>query len=241
MQWKDRGTPDMSANLPIALRKYRKQFSRLIIQDKVLYRLFYDDQEIVQHKQFCVPKSLWREVIYRLHNSPTAGHMGINKTVEEFRKRFHFPIFTEYLISTIQNCLQCLQLKRVLSKNLTIPLQPLSSLKSYPGQVLQVDLVGPIQSPLYHYVLTGIDVFTKFLFAVPLTNGPSGTVARELASIFFRHSYFPKTILSYLGTTFVSELMHELTKLLEIKLEHASLKHPQTVGVVERSHSALKS
>ena len=34
--------------------------------------------------------------------------------------------------------------------------------------------------------------------------------------------------------------MHELTKLLEIKLEHASLKHPQTVGVVERSHSALK-
>ena len=34
--------------------------------------------------------------------------------------------------------------------------------------------------------------------------------------------------------------MHELTKLHEIQLEHASLKHPQTVGVVERSHSALK-
>ena len=33
--------------------------------------------------------------------------------------------------------------------------------------------------------------------------------------------------------------MHELTKLPEIQLEHASLKHPQTVGVVERSHSAL--
>ena len=34
--------------------------------------------------------------------------------------------------------------------------------------------------------------------------------------------------------------MREITKLLEIQLEHASLKHPQTVGVVERSHSALK-
>ena len=106
--------------------------------------------------------------------------------------------------------------------------------------MLQIDLVGPLQSPLYRYVLTGIDVFTKYLFAVPLTNGRSETVARELTSIFFRHSYLPKTILSDLGTTFVSELMHELTKLLEIKLEHASLKHPQTVGVVERSHSALK-
>ena len=240
IQWKARGSPDTSPNLPIALRKYRKQFPRLIIEDKVLYRLFYDDQGKVQHKQFCVPKSLWREVIYRLHNSPTAGHMGINKTVEEFRKRFYFPNFTEYLTSTIQNCLQCLQLKRVPSKNLKTPLQPVSSLKSYPGEMLQIDLVGPLQSPLYRYVLTGIDVFTKYLFAVPLTNGRSETVARELASIFFRHSYLPKTILSDLGTTFVSELMHELTKLLEIKLEHASLKHPQTVGVVERSHSALK-
>ena len=34
MQWKDRGSPDMSPNLPIVLRKYRKQFPRLIIQDK---------------------------------------------------------------------------------------------------------------------------------------------------------------------------------------------------------------
>ena len=66
--------------------------------------------------------------------------MGINKTVEEFRKRFCFPNFTEYLTSTIQNCMQCLQLKRVPSKNLKTLLQPLSSLKSYPGEMLQVTL-----------------------------------------------------------------------------------------------------
>ena len=54
------------------------------------------------------------------------------------------------------------------------------------------------------------------------------------------HSYIPETILSDLGTTFVSELFHEFTKLLEVQLKQASLKHPQTVGVVERSHSALK-
>ena len=43
-----------------------------------------------------------------------------------------------------------------------------------------------------------------------------------------------------MGTSFVAKLLHELTNLLEIKLQHASLKHPQTIGVVERSHSALK-
>ena len=34
--------------------------------------------------------------------------------------------------------------------------------------------------------------------------------------------------------------MAELTKLLEVKLKHATLKHPQTIGVVERSQAALK-
>ena len=73
-----------------------------------------------------------------------------------------------------------------------------------------------------------------------MTNVRADTIARELTSILFRHSYLPKTILSDLETSFVSELLLELTKLLEIQLEHDSLKHPQTVGVVERSHSALK-
>ena len=89
-------------------------------------------------------------------------------------------------------------------------------------------------------MLTAIDVFTKYLFAVPLTNVRAGTIASELTSLFFRHSYLPKTILSDLGTPFVSELLHALTKLLEIQLDHASLKHPQVVGGAERSHSALK-
>ena len=240
VSWKNRGNPDESPNLPLALRKYRKQFNRLVVENDVLYRLVYDDCGKVKYNQFCVPKTLWREVVFRLHNSKTAGHFGIAKAVEEFRKRFSFPNFPEFFISSIKNCLTCLQLKRVPSKFLKTPLQPVSSLNSYPGETLQIDLVGPLKSPVHRYVLTAIDVFTKCLFAVPLTNVRADTIARELTSIFFRHSYLPKTILSDLGTSFVSELLHELTKLLEVQLEHASLKHPQTVGVVERSHSALK-
>ena len=34
--------------------------------------------------------------------------------------------------------------------------------------------------------------------------------------------------------------MHELSSLLEIKINHATLKHRQTVGVVERAHASLK-
>ena len=87
---------------------------------------------------------------------------------------------------------------------LKTPLQAVSSLVSYPGDTVQIDLVGPLKSPVHCYVLTAFDVFTNYLFAVPLTNFRADTIARALTSIFFRQSYLPKTILSVLGTSFVS-------------------------------------
>ena len=52
--------------------------------------------------------------------------------------------------------------------------------------------------------------------------------------------YLPKTIVLDLGTTFTSSLMHELCSLLKIRLKRAKLKHPQVIGLVERSNAYLK-
>ena len=240
VKWKEENNVEDLTYASNELKKYRKQFRRLVLRDSILYRQFFDHTGRVQYHQYCLPKHLWKEVVYRLHNSRLAGHLGIVKTVEEFRKRFYFPNFTEYLISVIKNCLTCLQTKLISNNSLKTLLQPISSLQSFPGDMLQIDLVGPFKSPVYKYVLTGIDVFSKYLFAKPLTSASAQKVATELAAIFFSHSYIPHTILSDLGSKFVSDLMHELCTLLEIKLKQATLKHPQTVGVVERSHSALK-
>ena len=222
------------------LKKYYKHLNRLILEGNVLYRSFYDDTGKVLHEHFCVSKHLWKETIYRLHNSQTAGLLGIKATIQEFRKRFYYPGYTEHFISFIKNCHTCLNLNRVPKSHITPKLQPVSSLKSYPGDTLQIDLVGPLKSSQYKYVLSGIDVFTKYRFAVPLTNGYADTEARALVKVFFQHSYIPQTVLSDLGTNFTSELMSELASLLEVKLKHASLKRPQTIGAVEPSHGPLK-
>ena len=221
-------------------KKYAKQINRLELKDAILYRKFFNDTGQVKYLQYCLPKHLWQEVVYRLHNSPSGGHIGMGRTLEEFRKRFYFPGFTEFFVNIIRNCLTCLQLKKSSSRYQTPPLQPISSLQSFPGEMMQIDIVGPFQSPVYKFVLTGIDVFSKYLFAMPLTNVSADTVARELTKIFFTHSYVPKRILADLGTTFTSKLMHELASLLEIQVSHATLKHPQTIGLVEKSHGALK-
>ena len=55
----------------------------------------------------------------------------------------------------------------------------------------------------------------------------------------FQHSYKPQEITSDLGTEFVSDRLHALSQLLEIKTSQASSKHLLTIGVVERAHVVL--
>ena len=98
--WKNWGNPDASLNLPLASRKYRKHFNRLVLEIDILYRLFFDDCGKVKYTQFCVPKTLCREGVFHPHNSKTARQFSIPETVEEFRKTICFQNFANFFISS---------------------------------------------------------------------------------------------------------------------------------------------
>ena len=238
-KWLTEGFSDLTY-ASLELKKYYKHLNRLTIDEGIIYRQFFDNTGQISHLQYRLPTHLRREALYRLHNSKTAGDLGITRTVSEFRRRFYFPGPTEALTHMIKNCMTCLQLKPVKNRQLKVPLEPIASEQSLPGDMLQIDLIGMLRSPTYNYALTGIDAFSKFLFAVPLTKPSASAVASALVWIFFRHCYIPKKILCDLGTAFTSDLFAELAKLLEVRIQHASLKHAQTIDIVERSHSCLK-
>ena len=220
--------------------KYFKQLPRLMLKDGVLYRKFFDQTGKVSHEQFCVPEHLQKELLYRIHNSRWRGHIGITRTIAEFRKRFYFPNFTEILTDYIRNCLTCLQTKEAKQVSLKPPLQPVASERNFPADTMQIDLVGKLQASPHTFVLTAIDVFSRYLFAVALTKGESDNVAKALISIFLRHAYIPRMIICDLGTAFTSTLMTALTAQLEVQLKYCTLKHAQSIGLVERSHGPLK-
>ena len=221
--------------------KYIKQFPRLKLINGVLCREFYDDAGKISHYQDVVPQHLRDELLYRLHNTKLKGHHGLMKTVAEFRQRFYYPGFTESLINHIKNCLTCVQVKPIPESHRTPPLETMMTDAGLPADALQIDIVGQLSpSAGYKYILTAIDVFSRYLFAVPLRDQSAESTARALVGIFLKHAYIPTTIVTDQGSNFTSAMIRELADLLEIQLKHATVKHPQTVGVVERSHAALK-
>ena len=56
-----------------------------------------------------------------------------------------------------------------------------------------------------------------------------------------RHAYLPTLILSDKGSQFRSEVVAEITQILEIQISHASTKHAQTIGILERTHASIKT
>ena len=160
-KWLTEGFADDLTYASLELKKYYKHLNRLTIDNGVIYRQFFDNTGKISHLQYCLPMHLRREVLYRIHNSKTAGHLGISRTVSEFRRRFYFPGFTEALTRMIKNCMTCLQLKPAKNRQLKVPLEAVASEQTLPGDMLQLDLIGMINSPIYKYALTAIDVFSK--------------------------------------------------------------------------------
>ena len=55
-----------------------------------------------------------------------------------------------------------------------------------------------------------------------------------------KHAYLSTTLIPDEGTAFMSHVTKELAGVLGITLKHATTKHAQIIGLLERSHSSIK-
>ena len=55
-----------------------------------------------------------------------------------------------------------------------------------------------------------------------------------------KHAYLPATLTSDKGTAFPSLVFKEVAGVLGITLKHATTKHAQAIGLLERSHASIK-
>ena len=107
---------------------------------------------------------------------------------------------------------------------------------------MQIDLLPNLPtSGGFENVLTAIDVFSRYLFAYPLTDASAINVAKALIDSMTTHAYLPTTLITDKGTAFTSTNIAEITQILGITLKCATTKHPQTIGKLERTLDSLKT
>ena len=106
---------------------------------------------------------------------------------------------------------------------------------------MQIDLVPELPpSGGYENIVTAMDVFSCYLFAYPTSNQDAKLFAKVSINIMAKHAYLPTTLISDKGTAFMSNVIEEVAGVLGITLKHATTKHAQTIGLLERSHASIK-
>ena len=110
-----------------------------------------------------------------------------------------------------------------------------------PEHALQMDIFPFDESSGgYNAIVTAMDVFSRYHFTYNVVKTDAPTVARVLVDIMTRHAYLPTTVITDKATQFMSEVMADATRILGIQLKHATTKHAQTIGILERCHASLE-
>ena len=106
---------------------------------------------------------------------------------------------------------------------------------------MQTELVpGLHPSGGFENVMTAMDVFSRCLFAYSTSNQDAKTIAKVIINNITKHAYLPTTLISDQGTAFMSHVIKEVAGILGITLNHATTKHAQTIGLLERFHASIK-
>ena len=220
--------------------KYLTQEDRIIIKDGLLYRQYFGDNGKVKYLQVLLPQQLVDEFIQH-HHGKYGKHPGIAKTIHQCCEKYYFPRPAARIANHISHCRDSAQTKRTPNNSIRPPLIDMSKVAMGPEDALQMDIV-PFDDPSggYNAVITAMDVFSRYLFAYSVARIDTRTVTRVLTDIITRHCFLPTTIITDKGSQFISEAMQQATTALGIQMKHATTKHAQTIGILERTHASLK-
>ena len=139
------------------------------------------------------------------------------------------------------SCEECIRESRVADIRTQPALQSPSEHITAPEDAMQTDLDPELPpSSGYEKIATALDVFFRCLIAYHFSRQDSKTTAKVIFGIMTEHAYLPTTIVSDNGSVFMSQVIKEVAEVLGLTLQHATTKHAQTVGKLERTQVSLR-
>lgn len=184
-----------------------------------------------------VPKQERSTVLSRLHDEPTAGHLGVQKTLYRVQEHYYWPKMRQDISKYVSHCRTCQQTK---DGNLK-PTGFMGGRRGVdvPWQMIAADLLGPFprSSAGYKYLLVVTDVFTKYPLLYPIRAATSSIVAKHLETGFV-HWGIPKYLICDNGPEFSGSQVKKLASQYKVKLLYNASRHPQA-NPTERVNKTL--
>jgi hypothetical protein len=188
--------------------------------------------------RLCIPKGPLRaQILHDHHDTPMAGHQGIERTYAAVHKLFYWPRMNNDVREYVKSCDSCQRIKA----SQQVPaglLQPLPIPKQ-PWDQVSMDFITqlPLTKAGWDAIIVFVDTFSKMVHLVPTKTTAS---APETAHLFFNNVVklhgLPKSIISDHDAKFTSKFWKTLFQTMGTKLAMSTMFHPQTDGQTERAN-----
>jgi hypothetical protein len=182
---------------------------------------------------------------YVLHSSSVypklkcGSHIGSRPLLGKvFRQGFYWPkaaLDAAELVQKCENCQKCARDHKQPS-SLTQLIQP-----TWPLQRWGLDLLGPLPPAQGNlkYVVVAVEYFSKWIEAKPLATITSATVQKFFWQNIVCRFGVPKAITVDNGTQFDAESFKDFCDQIGTKIHFASVRHPESNGLVERANGII--
>ena len=167
------------------------------------------------------------------------GHLGENKTWKAFNRKYSTPQGKQRCREVVRTCPEC-----QLGKDYKARHVPKGHINSPgPWETVSIDIVGPlpVDGKSNRYIVTMMDVYSRYLIASPVRNHRASMVSRCLYESVVAYFGAPRSILSDRGAEFTGMVWESLTQMLGAKIKLTSPYYPQGNSVIERSHRTLSN
>jgi hypothetical protein len=192
----------------------------------------------------CVPDDLTlrTKLIAELHDTPTGGHAGRDKTIQAMQKRFHWSGMATMVAAYIGGCDMCQRVKHRQQRT--------------SGLLMPLSVPERIDSDWTMDHITGLPKTERGNDAIQLHCSRGGSIKRlgatdstvdskRAADLFvscvLRHHGVPTSIVSDRGPQFVAEFWEALWKRIGTQLNRSTAHHAQSDGKSEREGKTLET
>lgn len=209
-------------------------------EDGLLYHIAYSrgSRGRESYSQLVIPAALRYEILTQGHDNVTSGHLGVHKTYDKLRKRYFWHGMYRDVEHWCKSCVDCAMRKDPKTRP-KAPLLPIPVEGAFDR--VAVDCLGPF--PPSHsenrYIVVFSDYLTRWPEAFAVKSIEATTISRLLIDEIVARHGAPRTLLSDRGTNFLSSIVKETCRLLDIHKLNTTAYHPQTDGLVERFNGTL--
>jgi ribonuclease HI len=188
--------------------------------------------------QKCIELEEGMELLREIHQGECGRHASSRALVAKaFRHGFYWPTAKQNAEQLVKQCNGCQRF----SKHRNTPAAALKTIPlTWQFAVWGLDMVGPFKTApggLTH-LLVAVDKFTKWIEAKPIKKLDGSSTIKFFNEIITRYGV-PHSIITDNGTNFTKGVFADYCGQKGIRLDLASVAHPQTNGQVEKANGMI--